>query len=227
MPEGVRSKNADGSAIARLASFLGKPSVTIVDDYPDESADRQFGDDRAVLPKPKHAVVRILQQTSVMLGHCRMRSSSKPQSHARSAVGSSGPDEPRGWAGEGRSSPARKSVPANRIDGGWLLDLKGPRRAFYTTKLPAFQNARSAVFFCTPVKTGPSAGANERPFVRRFRGFLFPPGAPLRRGGVKSWGTPPNPRGGRPHFPPATHVRSSRGCPVGPVNPYPTLVKCT
>ncbi len=40
--------------------------------------------------------VRILQQTSVMLGHCRMRSRSKPQLHARSAVGSSGPDEPRG-----------------------------------------------------------------------------------------------------------------------------------
>ena len=97
--------------------------------------------------------VRILQQASVMLGHCRMRSRSKPQSHARSAVGSSGPDEPRGWAGEGRSSPARKSVPANRIGGGWLLDLKGPRRAFYTTKLPAFQNARSAFFFCTPVTT--------------------------------------------------------------------------
>ena len=96
--------------------------------------------------------VRILQQASVMLGHCRMRSRSKPQLHARSAVGSSGPDEPRGWAGEGRSSPARNSVPANRIDGGWLLDLKGPRRAFYTTKLPAFQNARSAFFFCTPVK---------------------------------------------------------------------------
>ena len=33
------------------------------------------------------------------------------------------------------------------IDGGWLLDLKGPRRAFYTTKLPALNNARSA-FFC-------------------------------------------------------------------------------
>ena len=27
--------------------------------------------------------VRILQQASVMLGHCRMRSLSKPQSHAR------------------------------------------------------------------------------------------------------------------------------------------------
>ena len=40
--------------------------------------------------------VRILQQASVMLGHCRMRSRSKPQLHARSAVGSSGPDEPRG-----------------------------------------------------------------------------------------------------------------------------------
>ena len=65
--------------------------------------------------------------------------------------------------------------------------------------------------------------ANERPFVRRFRGFLFPPGAPLRRGGVKSWGTPPNPRGGRPHFPPATHVRSSRGCPVGPVKVVASL----
>ena len=37
--------------------------------------------------------VRILQQASVMLGHCRMRSRSKPQLHARSAVGSSGPDE--------------------------------------------------------------------------------------------------------------------------------------
>ena len=53
--------------------------------------------------------------------------------------------------------------------------------------------------------------------------FLFPPGAPLRRGGVKSWGTPPNPRGGRPHFPPATHVRSSRGCPVGPVKVVASL----
>ena len=71
-------------------------------------------------------------------------------------------------------------------------------------------------------KRGPP-GANERPFVRRFRGFLFPPGAPLRRGGVKSWGTPPNPRGGRPHFPPATHVRSSRGCPVGPVKVVASL----
>ena len=96
--------------------------------------------------------VRILQQTSVMLGHCRMRSRSKPQLHARSAVGSSGPDEPRGWAGEGRSSPARNSVPANRIDGGWLLDLKGRRRAFYTTKLPALKTPAPRSFVCTPVK---------------------------------------------------------------------------
>ena len=65
--------------------------------------------------------------------------------------------------------------------------------------------------------------ANERPFVRRCRVYSFPPGAPLRRGGVKSWGTPPNPRGGRPHFPPATHVRSSRGCPVGPVKVVASL----
>ena len=103
---------------------------------------------RRVLPR-----VRILQQASVMLGHCRMRSRSKPQLHARSAVGSSGPDEPRGWAGEGRSSPARNSVPANRIDGGWLLDLKGPRRAFYTTKLPALKTPAPRSFFALRSKT--------------------------------------------------------------------------
>ena len=73
------------------------------------------------------------------------------------------------------------------------------------------------------IKKRGAPGANKRPFVRRFHGFLFPPGAPLRRGGVKSWGTPPNPRGGRPHFPPATHVRSSRGCPVGPVKVVASL----
>ena len=151
-----------------MASFLGKPSrqsSTIILKSPpiDSLATIEMFCRRSRFPR-----VRILQQASVMLGHCRMRSRSKPQLHARSAVGSSGPDEPRGWAGEGRSSPARKSVPANRIDGGWLLDLKGPRRAFYTTKLPAFQNARSAFFFCTPVKNKTSKAT-----ILSSRGLLF------------------------------------------------------
>ena len=36
-------------------------------------------------------------------------------------------------------------------------------------------------------------------------------------------GDTPKPPGGRPHFPPATHVRSSRGCPVGPVKVVASL----
>ena len=109
--------------------------------------------------------VRILQQASVMLGHCRMRSLSKPQLHARSAVGSSGPDEPRGWAGEGRSSPARKSVPANRIDGGWLLDLKGRRRAFYTTKLPALKTPAPRSFFALRSKKKTQNSTDAQPLA--------------------------------------------------------------
>ena len=133
LPEWLRFAAAQGKLVRAL--MLTSPPI-------DSLATVEMFCGRLTIPR-----VRILQQASVMLGHCRMRSLSKPQLHARSAVGSSGPDEPRGWAGEGRSSPARKSVPANRIDGGWLLDLKGRRRAFYTTKLPALNNARSA-FFC-------------------------------------------------------------------------------
>ena len=138
-------------SIARLAQFEGKSIRDVAPMMLARPTMHQTARFVQRSDRRNSGRVRILQQASVMLGHCRMRSLSKPQLHARSAVGSSGPDEPRGWAGEGRSSPARKSVPANRIDGGWLLDLKGPRRAFYTTKLPAFQNARSAFFFCTPV----------------------------------------------------------------------------
>ena len=39
LTEGVRSEYADGSAIAILASFLGKAGSTVVDIYPEESAD--------------------------------------------------------------------------------------------------------------------------------------------------------------------------------------------
>ena len=92
----VRSEDADGSATARLASFLGKPSrqssTIILTSPPIASlATIEMFCRQDWLPR-----VRILQQASVMLGHCRMRSRSKPQLHARSAVGSSGPDEPRG-----------------------------------------------------------------------------------------------------------------------------------
>ena len=92
----VRSEDADGSAIARLASFEGKssrePSTFMLTGPPiDNLATIEMFCRRFALPR-----VRILQQASVMLGHCRMRSLSKPQLHARSAVGSSGPDEPRG-----------------------------------------------------------------------------------------------------------------------------------
>ena len=36
-------------------------------------------------------------------------------------------------------------------------------------------------------------------------------------------GDTPKPPGGRPHFPPATHIRSSCGCPVGPVKVVASL----
>lgn len=79
----VRSKDADGSATARLASFLGKAarhSSTFMLTTPpiDSLATIEIFCRRRVLPR-----VRILQQASVMLGHCRMRSLSKPHLHAR------------------------------------------------------------------------------------------------------------------------------------------------
>ena len=147
MPEGVRSKHADGSAIARLAQFEGKSIRDVAPMMLARPTMHQTARFVQRSDRRNSGRVRILQQASVMLGHCRMRSRSKPQLHARSAVGSSGPDEPRGWAGEGRSSPARNSVPANRIDGGWLLDLKGRRRAFYTTKLPALKTPAPRSYF--------------------------------------------------------------------------------
>ena len=79
----VRSKDADGSAVAGMASFEGKPSrepSTFMLTGPpiDNLATIEMFCRRSRFPR-----VRILQQASVMLGHCRMRSRSKPQLQSR------------------------------------------------------------------------------------------------------------------------------------------------
>ena len=82
LPEWLRFAAAQGKLVRAL--MLTSPPI-------DSLATVEMFCGRLTIPW-----VRILQQTSVMLGHCRMRSRSKPQLHARSAVGSSGADEPRG-----------------------------------------------------------------------------------------------------------------------------------
>ena len=107
----VRSEDADGSAIARLASFEGKSMHGVAPMMLARPTMHQTARFVQRSDRRNSGRVRILQQASVMLGHCRMRSRSKPQLHARSAVGSSGPDEPRGWAGGGLQREQWVSAP--------------------------------------------------------------------------------------------------------------------